>query len=159
MMDPSIRDGTPPAGGVNRSPAANPNNRLRPVQDRQAQSPAAPPVPIIIGPEPEEGGLSMADGLVGALGLPLTRHNPVWGPFALDKLRELQHVLMKHAFVQAEDQRQPVLNAVKTVEVAVTLRLRLEEALQQEALMLQDSVTKPAPEEAHISALVAPVTA
>jgi hypothetical protein len=158
MMDPSIREGAP-AGGVNRSPAATPNNRLQPVQDRQSQTATTPAVALVIGAEPEEGGLSMADGLVGALGLSLTRHNPVWGPFALDKLRELQHVLMKHAFVQAEDQRQAVLNAVKTVEVAVTLRLRLEEALQQEALMLLDSVTKTAPEAPPISALIAPVTA
>jgi hypothetical protein len=85
------------------------------------------------------------DELVVALGLPLTRHNPVWGPFALDKLRELQHVLMKHAFTQTGDQRQVVLDAVKTVELSVTLRIRFEEAAQQEALQQQQEAARRAP--------------
>jgi hypothetical protein len=93
-------------------------------------------------PGASEGGWPMGEQLVGALGLTMTLHNPVWGPFALDKLRELQHTLMKHAFSQEGEARQKMLNAVKTVEVAVTLRLRYEEAAQAEALLLQENSLK-----------------
>lgn len=79
----------------------------------------------------------LPDELVHALGLPWTRHNPVWGPMALDKLRALQHTLMKKSFSLAQDERGPTLLAVKTLETAVGLRLRFEEARHSEQNAVQ----------------------
>jgi hypothetical protein len=141
IRDGAINDGRPPG-----SPNYNPK-----IPGDATQAPAkssytgAIPNPQLPGMEPLAGPTSIGDELVVALGLPLTRHNPVWGPFALDKLRELQHVLMKHAFTQTGDQRQVVLDAVKTVELSVTLRIRFEEAAQQEALQQQQEAARRAP--------------
>ncbi len=138
-----IRDGAINDGRLPGSPNYNPKI---PGQATQAPPQSAHtgkiPNPQLPGMQALEGPPSMADALVGALGLPLTRHNPVWGPFALDKLRELQHVLMKHAFAQTGANRQVVLDAVKTIELSVALRIRFEEAVQQEALQQQENARK-----------------
>jgi hypothetical protein len=75
------------------------------------------------------GSTTLADELADAIGLGLTRQNPVWTPAALDRIRELQHVLMKCAFSLPQEDRAPVLGGVKALEVAVTLRLRFDEAV------------------------------
>lgn len=79
---------------------------------------------------------TLTDELVHALGLPWTRHNPVWGPSALDRLRALQHTLMKKAFSLPQEERTPALQAVKCLEIAVNLRLRLEEAQHLEQVVV-----------------------
>lgn len=78
------------------------------------------------------GAATLADELAEAIGLGLTRHNPVWTSAALDRIRELQHVLMKCAFALPQEERAPVLGGVKALELAVTLRLRLDEAIYAE---------------------------
>lgn len=83
------------------------------------------------------GSPGLAEELAGALGLNLTRNNPVWGAHALEKLRGLQHVLMRHAFGLPPEQRTLLLQAVKVLEVAVALRLRLEACLLAEQEWLQ----------------------
>ena len=83
------------------------------------------------------GSPGLAEELAGALGLGLTRNNPVWGAHALEKLRGLQHVLMRQAFGLPPEQRTLLLQAVKVLEVAVALRLRLEACLLAEQEWLQ----------------------
>jgi hypothetical protein len=88
-------------------------------------------------PGPEPGSPGLCDELSSALGLPLTRGNAVWGGNALEKLRGLQHILMKYAFTLPHDQRGPLLQAVKVLELAVALRLRFEACLLAEQALLQ----------------------
>ncbi len=80
--------------------------------------------------------LPLADDLAQALGLAWTRSNPVWGPTALDRIRSLQHTLMKKALGQAQEDRLVTLQAVKCLEIAVNLRLRLEEGLHIEQVLV-----------------------
>ena len=56
-----------------------------------------------------DGQLALSDELTQALGLNWTRQNPVWTSQALNRMRSLQHVLMKKAFSLPRDSRQPVL--------------------------------------------------
>lgn len=98
--------------------------------------------------------LTLADDLAHALGLAWTRRNPVWGPTALDRIRGLQHTLMNKALAQAQEERSVTLQAVKCLEIAVNLRLRLEEGLhieqvianvkQNQSPTAQPSATQPA---------------
>jgi hypothetical protein len=142
IVDGAIHDGKPAViAPSSQYPTPGPS------APRSASNPApAKHNPALSLPNlfPEEYAPSMADELAQTVGLPLTRHNAVWGPFALDKLRELQHVLMKHAFAQTAEKRQDVLDSVKVVEVAVVLRLRFEEAAQQELLLQQAPAESPA---------------
>ena len=80
---------------------------------------------------------TLSDELVHALGLGWTRQNPVWTSEALNRMRSLQHVLMKQAFSMPVDDRSPVLEGVKAMEIAISLRVRLEVALheQQQAIL------------------------
>ncbi len=100
-------------------------------------------------PEVFDSSLTLCDRLSNAFGLPLTRHNAVWGPFALDKLRELQRALLEHAMTLEAEPRRPVLDAVKTIELSVMLRLRYEEMTAACTAMLSQktspTATKSAP--------------
>ena len=87
------------------------------------------------------GSTTLSDELAEAIGLGLTRQNPVWTTAALDRIRELQHVLMQCAFALPQENRAPVLGGVKALELAVTLRLRLDEAIyaEQQAQLRQSA--------------------
>lgn len=89
--------------------------------------------------------VTLSDELVDAIGLNLTRHNPVWTSSALDRIRELQHVLMKCAFGLPQEDRAPVLGGVKALELAVTLRLRFDEAMyaEQQAQLRRSASVEP----------------
>jgi hypothetical protein len=150
ILDGAIRDGRP-APGTTVKPGTKVGGLSGGHQGRWSGV-----IPHTKQAEPGEsdGGWAMGYQLINTLGLTMTLHNPVWGPFALDKLRELQHALMKHAFSLEGEARQKILSGVQTVEVAVTLRLRYEEAAQAEALLLQERTLKAtAPQ----TALVKPV--
>jgi hypothetical protein len=87
-----------------------------------------------------DGQLALSDELTLALGLTWTRQNPVWTSQALNRMRSLQHVLMKKAFSLSQDSRQPVLEGVKVLESAIALRVRLEAAMyEQEQALLRGS--------------------
>lgn len=128
---------TPPNGPVRGSAAPRPSHAPRRDWPLDADAPphgsgsAATAFPA--GP----GSPGLAEELAGALGLNLTRNNPVWGAHALEKLRGLQHLLMRHAFGLPPEQRTLLLQAVKVLESAVALRLRLEACLLAEQEWLQ----------------------
>lgn len=68
-----------------------------------------------------------SEQLSQALGLPRTRHNPVWTPQAVRLMRGLQRRLLEAALAHQGEQRRRLLAAVDQVEVQIDLRLRLEQ--------------------------------
>jgi hypothetical protein len=83
---------------------------------------------------PRRDSPTLSDDLAQALGRTWTRENPVWTSEALNRMRSLQHALMKKAFSMPQDSRLPVLDGVRTLEQAISLRVRLEAALHEQEL-------------------------
>ncbi len=144
----SIEIGPSEARGIQNPPLRT--GRVGPSAAPKLDVRLRPPVAEVDGEERahDERGLStptLSDELVQALGLPWTRHNPVWGPSALDRLRALQHTLMKKAFSLPQEDRAPTLQAVKSLEIAVNLRLRLEEAQHIEQAVIHSNLRQSTP--------------
>jgi hypothetical protein len=87
--------------------------------------------------------LTLADDLAQALGLAWTRRNPVWGSAALDRILGLQQTLMKKALTLPQDEKVLTLQAVKCLEIAANLRLRLEEGLCTEQAVMNNKFKLP----------------
>lgn len=132
-IDPTPIDGDRYVGATPTQTKTNAQSNAKPASDLDGVSSTTDtqttwPVEEAIGQE----SVTLGDELAEAIGLGLTRNNPVWTSAALDRIRELQHVLMKCAFALPQGDRGPVLAGVKSLELSVMLRLRLDEAIYAE---------------------------
>lgn len=89
-----------------------------------------PPLPVAQGP---------VVPLTRFLGPLLTVGNPAWSGDPVPRMRALQKALVECSLALKEDDRSELMSAIKVVESAVQLRLRLQQMRMSEAEMHVES--------------------
>ncbi|MCW7536976.1 hypothetical protein OOT46_03795 [Aquabacterium sp. A7-Y] len=120
-LDPALRPGS--AGRAQRSAAAADVERLQP--GGLAPDTLAPGEAFYL--EAAETPAEIGEQMAQAFGAACTVESPLWTGASLPRFRALEQGLLETAIKSQGQDRQQLLAAIRSVEVAVQYRLRLEQ--------------------------------